>query len=220
MSTPRPAAVIFDFGGVLWNMRWDWCRDLEARHGLPRGSVFSTLYGSPTWRAVERGEGNVDAWRDEAHRALEAQAGSPLPRLHDIWQSRQTPIVANVELALALKPGYRIAILSNADRTLRTRLRDGLGIHDRVDDIVCSAEVGIAKPDPQVYLLACSRLGVPPAAAVFVDDHEPNVTAARDVGLSAVHYRIDRGDDLRAQLANLDVTAPEGTSTVSVGASA
>src|SRR2546425_9860680 len=41
-----PRAVIFDFGGVIWNMGWDSARDLEAAHGLPAGSLHATLYRS------------------------------------------------------------------------------------------------------------------------------------------------------------------------------
>ena len=48
-------AVLLDFGGVIWNMRWDVCRALEQEHGLPQGTIFLTLYGSDMWREVECG---------------------------------------------------------------------------------------------------------------------------------------------------------------------
>ena len=73
------------------------------------------------------------------------------------------------------------------------------------DDIVCSAEVGMAKPEAAVFHLAAERLGVPPARCVFVDDWDRNVEAAQGVGMKAVLHRADRGDDLRAQLAALGV---------------
>jgi len=206
VTPAAPAAVILDFGGVLWNMRWDVCGELEAAHGLERGLVFSTLYRSETWQAIERGHGDPEAWRAEAHWALEARAGRRLPRLHDAWRAAQGPIPENVELVRALRSGYRLGILSNADRTLRARLRRGLAIHHLFDDIVCSAEVGMAKPEPGIYALACERLGLPPGACAFVDDHEPNVAAARAAGLRAVLHRVDRGDDLRRQLAAVGVT--------------
>ncbi len=203
-------AVVLDFGGVIWNMRWDVCRALEAEHGLPAGSVFTTLYRCEAWQDVERGRGDPDQWRAGAHRALETAAGRPLPALHLAWRAAQGPIVENVELIRALRPPYRLSVLSNADATLRARLSDGLGIVDLFDDIVCSAEVGMAKPEPAIYTLACERLGLPPAACVFVDDHEPNVEAARDAGLSGIFHRVDRGDDLRAQLAAVGVV-PRGS---------
>jgi putative hydrolase of the HAD superfamily len=199
-------AVVFDFGGVLWDMRWDVARELDRTHGLPRSSVFETLYRSPSWHAIERGDGDPEAWRDEAHLALEARAGRPLPRLHDEWRRAQVAIDPNVELARALRPDYKLSILSNADRSLRRRLEDELCIHHLFDDIICSAEVGMAKPEPAVFGMACERLGLPADACVFVDDHEPNVVAAREAGMTAVLFRLDRGDDLRGQLSALGVT--------------
>jgi putative hydrolase of the HAD superfamily len=197
--------VIFDFGGVIWNMRWDVCRLLESMHGLSRGSVFTTLYECEAWRDVERGRGDRQGWLTAAHAALEAQVGRALPGLHDAWREAQAPIAENVELIRRLRPPYRLSILSNADLTLRARLRDELRIHDWFDDVVSSAEVGLAKPDPEIYALACTRLGLPPTACVFVDDHEPNVRAAEAGGLRAIVHRHDRGDDLAAQLAAVGV---------------
>ncbi len=198
------AGIVFDFGGVIWNMRWDVCRTLEGTHGLSRGSVFATLYGCDAWREVERGRGDRDAWLRSAHAALEAQVGRALPGVHDAWRQAQGPIAENIALIRRLRPPYRLSILSNADLTLRERL-DELGICDHFDDVISSAEVGLAKPDVEIYRLACSRLGLPPDACVFVDDHEPNVRAAEIVGMRGVLHRHDRGDDLAAQLAAVGV---------------
>jgi len=201
-------AVLFDFGGVIWNMRWDVSAELERAHRLPRGSLFATLYGSDTWRAVERGRGNRETWLVEAHGALERLAERPLPELHAAWRAAQGPIAPTLELIRALRPAYRLGVLSNADVTLRARLDEGLGIAKCFDDIVCSAEVGVAKPDAEIYALACRRLGLAAEACVFVDDHEPNVRAAAALGLRAVHHRLDRGDELGAQLAAVGVAVP------------
>jgi len=198
--------ILLDFGGVLWNMRWDIAAELEQAHGLPRGSLFEALYRTPTWREIERGRGDRQAWLEEAHRLLEERAGGPRPRLHEAWRARQHTIAENVALVRALRPAYRVGILSNSDRSLRERLRDGLGIHDLFDAVVCSAEAGMAKPEPAIYRLAAGRLGLAPEACVFVDDHEPNVVAAEQVGMRALLFRVDRGHDLGAGLAALDVT--------------
>ena len=60
---------------------------------------------------------------------------------------------------------------------------------DAVDDIVVSAEVGIAKPDGRIFELALARLGVQPAEAVFVDDFARNIEGARAIGMPAVHFK-------------------------------
>ena len=113
--TPPILGVIFDFGGVLVDMRWDVSDELERAHGLPRHALLETLYRTPTWRRIERGQGDLLAWRAEAHRLLEARAGRPLPKLHDAWLAARHLIRANVVLARRLRPAHRTAILSNAD---------------------------------------------------------------------------------------------------------
>jgi putative hydrolase of the HAD superfamily len=192
--------LLFDYGGVIHDMRWDAARGLEAAHGLARNTLVETLYRTATWRALQCGRGDRQAWLDEAHAMLEAQAGRALPRLHDAWRAAQGPIPGNIALIRALRPSYRTAILSNADASLPGRLR-ALRLDDLCEIVVCSAEVGIAKPDPAIYRLTAARLALAPEACLFVDDSEENVEAARQVGMTAVYHRVDRGDDLAAQVA-------------------
>ena len=57
------------------------------------------------------------------------------------------------------------------------------------DDVVNSARVGIAKPDPRILELAAARAGVRPERCLFVDDGPENVEAAAALGMRAVRYR-------------------------------
>ena len=186
-------------------MRWDVARQLDQAHGLARLSVFETLYRTEEWEAVERGRGDRQAWLAAAHGMLEARAGRPLPPLHEEWRASQRAIEPNLRLVSDLRASYKLAILSNADVSLRERLEGDMGIHHLFDDIVCSAEVGMAKPEPAIFALAAERLGLEPRECVFVDDLNTNVEAARQVGMQAVLFSKDKGDDLRAQLAALGV---------------
>ena len=197
--------LIFDFGGVITNMRWDVAQRLEEEHGLEKNTLLRSLYRADDWRAVEIGQGNIDAWRVAAHERLEEAAGRPLPPLHQQWRDSWHLIDANISLIKALRPPYRIGVLSNADLTLEDRMRDGLGIHGLFDMVISSAVVGMAKPDHRVYHLAAERLTLPVEECVFIDDADRNVTAAREVGMAAVHFRVHHGDDLAAQLAELGI---------------
>jgi putative hydrolase of the HAD superfamily len=205
-EVPGVRGIIFDFGGVLIDMRWDVSAGLEDAHGLPRHTLLETLYRTPTWREIERGQGDLRAWRAEAHQLLEARAGRSLPRLHDAWVAARHLIRANVLLARRLRPTYRTAILSNADQSLRGRLQE-LGIHDHFDTVVSSAEEGVAKPDAEIYRRAAERIGLPPESCVFVDDYDANVRAAEAVGMRGIVYRVDHGQDLAALLADLGVVS-------------
>ena len=197
--------IIFDYGGVLWDMRWDITRTLEQEHGLAERTIVETLYGSETWRQLEIGIGDRTAWLDESHVALEKVAGRELPRLHRHWRDRQHLIAPNIDLIRRLRPPYRTAVLSNADSTLVARLRDEHGIYDLFDEVVCSADVGLAKPEARIYALAAERVGLPADECVFIDDLDANVAGARHAGMSAIQFLVDRDDDLERQLADIGV---------------
>lgn len=82
--------------------------------------------------------------------------------------------------------GVRVGILSNWDRRL-PRLLEGVGLTPLIDTIVTSAEVGLHKPDPRIFELACRRLGVEPADAAHVGDHYyADVLGATVAGLTPV----------------------------------
>lgn len=199
--------LIFDYGGVLLDMRFELTRELERAHGLRERAILESLYGSETWRQIEVGVGDREAWLREAHSALEGEAGRALPPLHEHWRGQQELIGQNIDLIQQLRPPYKTAVLSNADHTLMGRLRDRHQIAHLFDDIVCSADVGVAKPEPRIYALAANRLGLAPGECVFIDDMERNVDAARAAGMQGVLFRIDQGDVLEQQLAAVGVVA-------------
>src|SRR5438105_4990543 len=107
--------LIFDFGGVLWDMRWDASAELEREHELRERALPETLYTGEIWRQLEVGVGDRDQWLTGAHAELEAVAGKPLPPLHQQWRERQHLIVQNIELIRRMRGLYRMSVLSNAD---------------------------------------------------------------------------------------------------------
>jgi putative hydrolase of the HAD superfamily len=155
--------VIFDYGGVILDMRWDIARELAADHGLTDRALVETLYGSNSdWHDIERGRGDPERWLAESHARLEKLAATSLPPLHRHWSERQHLIDSTLDLIRRLTPAYRIGLLSNADLSLRNRLVE-FDIVDLFDEIVVSADVGMAKPEPEIYTLAAERLGLPPS---------------------------------------------------------
>lgn len=198
-------ALIFDFGGVITNMRWDVARDLEKKHALERNTLLKTLYDADDWRAVELGQGNIEEWRESAHQRLEEAAAKKLPYLHEEWRQSWGLIEENIALIKALRPPYKVSILSNADLTLEDRIEQTMKMRHLFDDVISSAVVGLAKPDERIYRLAAERLSLPPEECVFIDDLDRNVEAARAIGMSAIHFRVHEGDKLADQLAALGI---------------
>ena len=62
------------------------------------------------------------------------------------------------------------------------------GFDRLVDEMIISAEEGIAKPDERIYRIALEKMGVEPEEAVFLDDLSANVEAARQLGMKAVQF--------------------------------
>ena len=101
-------------------------------------------------------------------------------------------------LKAARAAGYRTALLSNSWGTSlypRARL-DGL-----FDVIVISGEVGLRKPDPEIFGVTVDRLGVAAAGCVFVDDHPEHLKAARQIGMMTILHR--SVDETLAELETL-----------------
>lgn len=81
--------------------------------------------------------------------------------------------------------GVRLGLLSNAWPSLEEDYRRW-GLRDRFDVFVISSQVGMMKPQPSIYRLACDQLGASPRATLFVDDVSEYVAAAIDCGMHGV----------------------------------
>lgn len=182
-------AIIFDFGGVMVPFdQLDSFQEQEARLGLPPGGLAEILWQSPDWELAE-----VGAITDEEFwRRTGVRLGFHTPEeirdfLQDLFRDAKTdPRMA--DLVRQLRGRYRTGLLSNASDVLPRLLRERYGLDGLFDVEVISALVGLAKPDPAIYQLALERLGTAPEATVFVDDDQPNVTAAAELGIRAIHF--------------------------------
>ena len=181
-------AVVFDIGGVL-----EITPDLgvipmwESRLGLPAGDLAERMHDAFAGGSI----GAIT--EDDVHQALRDRLGLDKQQvaafMADIWREYLgTPNTELIDYARQLRPRYRTGILSNSFVGAREKEQAAYSFGDLVDDIVYSHEAGMSKPDPRIYALACTRLGVRPGETVFIDDTEYCVAGAREVGLHAVRY--------------------------------
>jgi putative hydrolase of the HAD superfamily len=106
--------------------------------------------------------------------------------------------------------GLRLGLLTNNIKEFGEHWRATFPIDDLFEEVVDSSHVGMRKPDREIYELTCSRMGIEPNEAVFVDDNLDNVAAARAYGMEAVHF----GADPWQALAEIDaVLQRRGTKT-------
>jgi glucose-1-phosphatase len=182
-------AVIFDLGGVIVRTETQQPRqDLAQLLSLPPEQLYHLIFDYPT--AIQATLGQV-ASQDHWEAVQEVLKISPEQML-EVQKSFFAGDVLDKDLVdyiRSLRPRYTTALLSNAWDSLRPLLAQEWKIEDAFDEIVISAEVGIAKPDPRIYHLILERLGVQAQEAVFVDDFAHNLEAAAQVGLHTVLFK-------------------------------
>lgn len=97
----------------------------------------------------------------------------------------------------ALKPGYKIGMLSNAAENWLDQLFEPWQV-ELFDGVTLSYEAGTVKPDPAIYQAAVDKLGVQFEEAIFIDDSEQYVSAAERLGIKGIHHT-----DTRRTIAQL-----------------
>lgn len=198
-------AVIFDMGGVLLRTEDKGPRErLAARLGLTYEALYRQIFDNETALLATLGKvTSQDHW-DSVRDALGLQDHELIQLKDEFWEGDRLDeeLLAFIR---SLRPRYKTGLLSNAWDELRQLLNTRYKILDAFDDVVISAEVAIAKPDPRIYELAVRRLEVSPAEAVFVDDFVENIHSAQKVGLKTVYFRTPQQAraDLEALLTGL-----------------
>lgn len=185
-------AVIFDIGGVLVQGSGDRSRKdrWEKRLGLESGALDRTIWSLPASVRANVGLATEDeVWQEVTqHFALTAHESAQLRADYfsdSVWNE------ALIGFARALRPRYKTGVVSNAWPTARTAIVDHVNAA-MFDDMVFSAEVGLAKPDRRIFELAVYRLRVKPAEAIFIDDVQKNVEVAQAIGLAGILYQNTR----------------------------
>jgi putative hydrolase of the HAD superfamily len=189
------AAVVFDLGGVVMPSPIDVFRAHEARNGLPHRFISEVVLAGGDHGAfsrLERGELTMDEFVDE-FAAECARAGHAVDvaelfaEVHEGAEPRPEMLRAiEIIRGVGLKAG---ALTNNwkADRADATASGVGAGPLAEVFDVVVESAVeGLRKPDPRIYELVCTRLGVTPRATVFLDDLGANLKPARALGMTTI----------------------------------
>jgi epoxide hydrolase-like predicted phosphatase len=196
MAEATRTGLLVDFGGVLTTNIWDSFDAFCAAEGLERGTVLELFRGDgealALLRSLERG-----AVTDEQFEA-------------DFGELLGVPPAGLIERLFAgLGPEERMigAVRAARDRGIRTGLISnswGTGIYERAplrifDATVISGDVGMHKPQPEIYRLGAERLELEPGACVFVDDLRENIAGAEAVGMLGILHR-----DVEATIAAME----------------
>lgn len=181
-------ALLVDFGGVLTTDVFKSFREFCEREGLDPDTVRKLFREDPealaVLRRLERGELTEDEFAAEFGPMLGlADNEGLIDRLFAGMRADEAMVEA---VKAAKRAGVKTALVSNSW---------GAGRYDRdafpelFDAVVISGEVGLHKPEPEIYRLAAERVALAPEECVFLDDLKENCAGAEAVGMTAVLHR-------------------------------
>ncbi len=200
-------AVIFDYGGVIRRDSREAYDAVDAAQGLARGTLWEVFHDIPEYRLSRNGTIDRDTFRAAIRRVLsqrtgEARADSALAAF-DANMAALPPVDPDMQTLLEqLRAAGRVKLgmLSNGPRGYTARLRDQ-GVTAFFDDAFVTGDVGLQKPDVDVFHFAARRLGVEPGACLMIDDQARNIEGAKAAGLHTHFFEADGLAALRARLA-------------------
>jgi HAD superfamily hydrolase (TIGR01509 family) len=199
-------AVVLDLGSVLEVIDDSvFPGPFERRHGLAPGSLAGVcdFPGDPGIGAMTEAEVRSH-WQGRLR--LTDEQADELMADQWRWYVGTLDQVLYDWFGAVRGRGLRAGILSNSGPGAREAERIW-GLEEITDVIVYSHEVGLAKPDPAIYELTTTRLGVRPGEIVFLDDVPANVDAARAAGWYAVLH-----EDTERSIAEIErIIAAEST---------
>lgn len=201
--TTKIQAVIFDFGNVLleWNPRHVYRRYFTNEDEMER---FLQEVNFMDWNAQQ------DKGRTFTQGVAELSGQFPhyselIQAYHDNWEDSIGDFFAGtVEIMKRLKEkGYSLYGLSNWSAETFPLAREKYDFFNLLDDIVISGEVGMIKPDPEIFELLLQRIARKADECLFIDDAPANVEQAQRMGFATVLFQSP--EQLEAELRMLHV---------------
>jgi putative hydrolase of the HAD superfamily len=206
-------AVLWDFGGVFTPSPFGAATAYAHAIGAEPAVLMDVVFGSydtdgdHVWHQLERGEVSlVDALADIAVAAEAAGFRFEAREMFAAMRSDEIDRSIVVDSVRAVRArGVRTGIITNNIREYGDAWRGQIPIDELFDTIADSSQEGVRKPNPVIFHTALERLGVTqPSHAVFLDDYEGNVVAARAVGLHGIVVEADPRPAIDALDALLD----------------
>ena len=177
-----------DFGGVLTTDVFASFREFCEREGIDPDTVKRLFREDPDalalLRRLERGEIEADEFSERFGAMMGVADTDGL--IDRLFAGMRPDEAMHEAVRRARAGGVRTALVSNS---WSSGHYDRSSLDQLFDAIVISGEVGLNKPDAEIFELAADRVGVPAGECVFVDDLRENCEEAERVGMTAVRHR-------------------------------
>lgn len=205
-------AVLWDFGGVITTSPFEAFNRFEKTTGLPENFIRSINATNPetnAWAQLESSQISVNEFdikfADEARARGHEVSGSQVLALLS-GELREEMVNALKIIRSDRKIGCITNNVSSDEGPSMTRDPDKTArmneVMDLFDVVIESSKVGIRKPDPEIYKLACREMEIDPTEAIFLDDLGINLKPARELGMTTIKVLDAKQalDDLEVEL--------------------
>ena len=189
-------AVLWDFGGVITSSPFEAFNRFEADHGLPQDFIRGINATNPetnAWAQLESSQVSVDEFDDLF--ATEARDKGHEIRGRQVLELLSGDIRPEMVTALKrIRQDHAIGCITNNVNTgegpgmARSEKKASVvaEIMSLFETVIESSKVGIRKPNPAIYELACKQMGITASEAVYLDDLGINLKPARELGMTTI----------------------------------
>lgn len=188
--TNKIRAVIFDMGGVLLLNRIEEVLQRVAEVLKIDAEAFREFQLEYHERII-RGRLSVREFVGMADERFGLEMGPD--RILQLWKKSYLEVMlinkALLETAERIRErGYKTGMISNLS-DLHAQINRERGLLEPFDVCILSCEVGLIKPQKEIFQLAVQKLGLRPEECVFIDDREKYLSVPRDMGFRVIHYK-------------------------------
>lgn len=191
-------AIFFDWGDTLASYKKDLEKEMDrvlASYGLRWKNIF------PYWKNFYylRSKGDIKSDEEmflQLSRVI--QKNIPLKRIRDIRADSFIVPKEKIKIVKKLKKNYKIGILSNGVKGWIEKGLKKYKIKNLFDSIIISSEIGVRKPDAEIYYAALKSLSIKPEETIFVSDELcDDLVAAKGCGIKTIWYLPDPKNKLK-----------------------
>jgi putative hydrolase of the HAD superfamily len=198
--------IIFDLGGVIINLDTQKTSSEMKKLGFEDfEKSYSLLNQTDIFDLLEKGLISPDQFRYEIKKQLPKSVSDH--KIDDAWSAMLLDFPAKrVERIQSLKNKYRTFLLSNTNKIHFDKYNSdfisvyGCGLNDIFEKTYYSFEVGMRKPETDIYQLVLKQSHLIPEETLFIDDSEANIRTAKTLGIQTQWIDLKNGEDLVEKL--------------------
>jgi len=181
--------IVFDLGNVLLDFEPERYLENLGYHGKVKEQLKLEIFKTDEWLMLDRGtisqEDAVEIWQ-QRNPDLQMEIADVMTE----WEKILTLKKDSLEIlkSLAAK-NYNLYILSNFHEKAFTYVSNKYNFFDYFDGKVISADIGMIKPDPEIYEHLLNKFNLEAGTTLFIDDSKKNIAAAINKGIRVIHFK-------------------------------